>query len=185
MRMAYPGVLPPCSHPAPSSQPASRPVSAYGLRTEYLQPASSRNRWHARPSRGSTGPARSVPAFGFIGPASPCDYALSVPFTLLSKPEKTTKADDFLHLLPAPVIVWTSSSVNRSKECTEDVALAQYGNLRKRRLTLRSPPTGETGMISTTKSKSLAHFASRLSIEPTPGLARAGLLTSLAGFGYG
>lgn len=51
------------------------------------------------------------------------------------------------------------------------MALAQKGNSQQRRHTLRSHPTGLTGVISTTSSKSLAHFAARLTTEPTFGWA--------------
>jgi hypothetical protein len=60
-------------------------------------------------------PRRSVPVFGFSGPASPCKYAFSLPFWVFSNPKTTTKTACFLRLLPAPVIVWISSPANRSK----------------------------------------------------------------------
>lgn len=102
-------------HPRRNLTASISPASACGLRAEYLQPAASRNRWQHRPSRGQLEPRRSVPAFGFIGPVSPYKFALSLPSTVFPYPKTTTKADYFLHLLPAPVIVWILSSTNRSK----------------------------------------------------------------------
>jgi hypothetical protein len=98
-------------------------------------------------------PRRSVPAFGFIGPASPCKYAFSLPFWVFSNPKTTTKTACFLRLHPAPVIVWISSPANRSKNARRMWPRPKR-NTRQRSQALRSPPRGETGMISTTNTAS-------------------------------
>jgi hypothetical protein len=90
------GVLPPCQALPPSISPAS----AFGLRAEYLQPASSRNRWQSQ---------LSGPSALFRPTWTPSAYHP----TIFPNPKTTTMADYFLQLLPAPIIIWRSSSANR------------------------------------------------------------------------